>query len=163
MGILKGYLKFNNALNKVVGYIMMVLLAIMTVLIFWQVFARFVTNNPSTFSEEASRFMMIWLALLGSAFALRKRELVAVDVIYNALKGKKKRIITMIISVISIFFYLIMIIYGYKMANSISFQTAPTTGISMFWPMLAIPAGGLLLLLNAIAVSIEEFVNEEVD
>jgi TRAP-type C4-dicarboxylate transport system permease small subunit len=47
------------------------------------------------------------------------------------------------------------------MAQAISRQKAPSTGLSMFWPMLALPAGGLLMLLNTVALIIEEFIGKE--
>ena len=42
--------------------------------VLWQVFSRYVLNNPATFTEEVSRFAVIWLSLLGTAYACGKLE-----------------------------------------------------------------------------------------
>ena len=37
-----------------------------------------------------------------------------------------------------------------------AYQTAPATGMSMRWPMLALCAGGVLMFLNTLVVMIED-------
>ena len=37
-----------------------------------QVFTRYVLNDPSIFTEETSRLAIIWLSLLGTAYACEK-------------------------------------------------------------------------------------------
>jgi TRAP-type transport system small permease protein len=158
---LRQYVRLTNLLNKVVGYMLFIMLAVMSVLITWQVFARFVAGNSLTFSEEASRFLMIWLTLLGAAYAVKEGSLIAVDILQNKLTGKPAKVLKVIMSVSTSVFYIILIIYGFKMAQNVSFQTAPTTGLSMFWPMLAVPVGGALMLINTIASLIEDFIGKE--
>jgi TRAP-type transport system small permease protein len=158
---LRQYVRLTNLLNKVVGYMLFIMLAVMSVLISWQVFARFVAGNSLTFSEEASRFLMIWLTLLGAAYAVKEGSLIAVDILQNKLTGKPAKVLKVIMSVSTSVFYIILIIYGFKMAQNVSFQTAPTTGLSMFWPMLAVPVGGALMLINTIASLIEDFIGKE--
>ncbi|ANX13946.1 TRAP transporter [Fictibacillus arsenicus] len=158
---LRQYVRLTNLLNRVVGYLLFIMLAVMSVLITWQVFARFVAGNSLTFSEEASRFLMIWLTLLGAAYAVKEGSLIAVDILQNKLTGNRAKVLKVIMSVCTSVFYIILIIYGFKMAQNVSFQTAPTTGLSMFWPMLAVPVGGALMLINTVASLIEDFIGKE--
>ena len=39
-----------------------------------QVFTRYVLNDPAIFTEEASRIAIIWLSLLGTAYACGRME-----------------------------------------------------------------------------------------
>lgn len=158
---LRRYVRLADYINKGVGWLLFAMLAIMSILIFWQVFARFVIGDSLTFSEEASRFLMIWLTLLGAAYAIREGSLIAIDLLQSKLTGTAGQTVKVLMSVISCIFYVILIIYGFMMAQSVSFQTAPTTGLSMFWPMLALPAGGILMLINTIAVLVEDFIGKE--
>ncbi|WP_394140049.1 TRAP transporter small permease [Cytobacillus oceanisediminis] len=158
---LRKYIQLTDYINKVVGWLLFVMLAVMSVLISWQVFARFVVGESLTFSEEASRFLMIWLTLLGAAYAIKEGSLIAIDLLQSKLTGAAGRSVRTLMSVISCVFYIILIINGFMMAQSISFQTAPTTGLSMFWPMLALPSGGVLMLINTIAVLIEDYIGKE--
>jgi TRAP-type C4-dicarboxylate transport system permease small subunit len=159
---LRKYVQLTDYINKGVGWLLFVMLAVMSVLISWQVFARFVVGESLTFSEEASRFLMIWLTLLGAAYAIKEGSLIAIDLLQSKLTGALGKSVRTMMSIISCVFYIILIIYGFIMAQSVSFQTAPTTGLSMFWPMLALPSGGILMLINTIAVLIEDFIGKEV-
>ncbi|RSL33562.1 TRAP transporter small permease [Salibacterium salarium] len=157
--------KYNNIvdyINQGIGWVLAIMLMSMTVLIFWQVFARFVMGSPLTFSEEYSRFIMIWLTLLGAAYAYRKGTLISIDII-NEFAGKKvSRIFNSIVFFLSAIFAVVLVNYGMDMVIRVASQTAPSTGISMMWPNLAIPVGGLLIFLNSIALLIDEhFLREE--
>ena len=160
-GALKRYVSITNYINKGVGWLLFIMLAVMSILISWQVFARFVAGNSLTFSEEASRFLMIWLVMLGTAYSIKEGSIIAVDILQNILKGNMRKILRSIMAIIGCIFYVIMVVYGVKTAQAISFQTAPTTGLSMFWPMLAIPVGGAIMFINTIAVLIEDFIGKE--
>ena len=62
-----------NALRRGVDWLLggaiCVLMGAMVINVLWQVFTRFVIRDPSSFTEEAARYMMIWVGLLGSAYA----------------------------------------------------------------------------------------------
>lgn len=157
----KKYVSITSHINKGVGWLLFIMLAIMSVLISWQVFARFIVGSSLTFSEEASRFLMIWLVMLGTAYSIKEGSIIAIDILQSLLKGKLLKFLRLLMSLVGCAFYVIMIVYGFKMAQSVSFQIAPTTGLSMFWPMLAIPVGGVLMFINTISVLIEDFIGKE--
>jgi TRAP-type C4-dicarboxylate transport system permease small subunit len=47
-------------------------LAVISVLGLWQVVSRFVFEQPSTWTEEAMRRLMIWMVMLGTVAAPRR-------------------------------------------------------------------------------------------
>ena len=157
-GIARNYIRFNDAMNKVFGYFLAFVLAFMIVIIFWQVIARYVVGSSLSWSEELSRFLMIFLVLIGSSIALRDGKLIAVEVVQDALKGNAKKCLKIIAQLISIVFYVILIKYGMEVANSFGNQVAPGTRISMYFIYLSLPIGGLLLLMNSITCILEEFI-----
>ncbi|MFJ7969749.1 TRAP transporter small permease [Psychrobacillus sp. NPDC096389] len=158
--ILRTYLRFIDRLNKVMGYILTLLLAIMTAIIFWQVFSRFVVGSSLSWSEELSRFLMIFMILIGSSIALRNNELIAIEILLEKVENLSKKIVVITIHVISLVFFVILIKYGYSMAQSFTNQMAPGLGISMKYIYLALPLGGVLLLLNSLACIVEEIIGK---
>lgn len=144
-----------DGVNRVVGWILALLLAVMTALITWQVFARYVAGDSLTFSEEVSRFCMIWLTMLGAAYALRKGGLPAMDLLPSLLTGRRKLILNITAHLVSVAFYAVLVVYGLDIAQTVAYQNAPATGVSMMWPMLALCAGGALAILNTVAVVFE--------
>lgn len=159
--ILKTYLRFVDRVNKVMGYILTLLLAIMTAIIFWQVFSRFVVGSSLSWSEELSRFLMIFMIMIGASIALRHNELIAIEILLEKVENLSKKVVVITIHIISIVFFVILIKYGYSMAQSFSNQLAPGLGLSMKYIYLALPLGGVLLLLNSLACIVEEFIGKE--
>ena len=65
------YRRVVDWLNVLMRWFLATLLLVMVVLISWQVFARFVVGDSLTFSEEVSRFTMVWLVVVGAAYAAK--------------------------------------------------------------------------------------------
>jgi TRAP-type C4-dicarboxylate transport system permease small subunit len=78
-------------IDRLLGGSICVLMGAMVLNVLWQVFTRFVLRHPSSFTEELARFMMIWVGLLGSAYATGKKSHLALDLITASLHGAKKR------------------------------------------------------------------------
>lgn len=52
-------------LNRFLETVLSILVALMVVGCFWQVITRFLLHNPSKYTEELLRYMLIWLTMLG--------------------------------------------------------------------------------------------------
>ncbi|QOR39066.1 TRAP transporter small permease [Billgrantia diversa] len=142
--------------NRLIGLVLAGLLLVMTVLIFWQVFARFVVGSPLFFSDEIARFAMLWLTFLGAGYAYRKGALISVDIVLEYAGKTLGCLLRVIIVLCSALFAFIMVKYGYDLMDRVSGQTAPSTRISMMWPYMAIPAGGVVILINSLGLLLDE-------
>jgi len=158
--IAKKYIKLIDAINNIFGYVISIVLAFMAIIIFWQVFARFVMGDSLSWSEELSRFLMIFMIFIGCSIAVREGRMIAVDVIYERISLKTQKVIKILVHLISIVFYIILINFGYNLAESFGNQIAPGTNISMYFIYLSIPIGGILLFANSLANILEEFVGK---
>lgn len=83
---------FRLILDRLLGSIICVLMAVMVLNVVWQVFTRFVLGTPSSFTEEAARYMMIWAGLLGAAYAAGQKAHLALDLLTANLTGSRKRL-----------------------------------------------------------------------
>lgn len=144
------YRRVVDGLNVAVRWILAALMFVMTVLIGWQVIARFIVGESLTFSEEVSRFVMVWLVLLGAAYAAKNGRLMKVDIVEHLLSGKAKSTVIMVAGVLSIVFYLVLVVFGFFIVSAVSYQMTPATEVSMSIPMAALPVGGILLVINTI-------------
>ena len=66
--------KTKAAINLVLSTLCTVLLVFMTFLVIWQVFTRYVLNDPASFTEELVRYSLIWTGFIGAAYAFSTRE-----------------------------------------------------------------------------------------
>lgn len=147
--------------NRMIGWALAALLLVMTVLIFWQVFARFVVGSPLHFSDEIARFAMIWLTFIGAGYAYRKGLLISVDIVLEFAGPRISRLMRILIILASALFAFILVKYGFELVGRVANQTAPSTRVSMMWPYLAVPMGGIVILVNSVALLIDEILGIE--
>lgn len=145
------FLAVADTINLVVKWLLALILVVMTILIGWQVFARFIVGESLAFSEEVSRFLMVWLVILGAAYAARHGRLIKVDLLEHFLHGKLKTIAISTAAIISIVFYVILVFFGFFIVSAVSYQLSPATQLSMSIPMAALPVGGIFLIISTLA------------
>ena len=54
--------------DKIISSACILIVGAMTILVTYQVVARYLFNSPSAVSEVLSRYLFIWLVLFGSAY-----------------------------------------------------------------------------------------------
>ncbi|MFD2831168.1 TRAP transporter small permease [Corticicoccus populi] len=162
MNVLKSFVRVMEVFNKYVGYLLAIILAVMTLLIFWQVVSRHFFGTPLSWSEELARFLMIYLIMVGSALATKDGGMISVDILLEKFESTKfKPYIITIAQLLSIIFFVVLFIYGYQFAMNSFNQIAPGSQISMGWVYLSIPFGAVLLTINSITRIVSVFVGEE--
>lgn len=156
-GFLTTLVRGVDGINWVIGWLLAVLLAVMTVLISWQVFARYVMGSSLTFSEEVARFSAVWLTMLGAAYAYRYGSLIAVDLLVSIAGRRGGHMLRIVAALASAVFALVLLFQGLSITERVMSQTAPSTRISMAWLYAAMPAGAAMILINAVAIVADSF------
>lgn len=154
---LRGIVRFVDGVNWLVGWLLAALMLVMSVLISWQVFARYVVGHSLSFSEEVARFSMVWITMLGAAYAYRYGSLIAVDLLAAAGGPVFSRLLRVVVAIASCVFAWVLLTQGLAITERVAAQTAPSTRVSMAWLYASMPAGAALTLLNAIAIIAEDF------
>ncbi|MDD1780983.1 TRAP transporter small permease subunit [Enterovibrio sp. ZSDZ35] len=122
----------NKIINKGMEAILGSMFVFMLVLTIWQVASRFIFNDPSTFTEEALRFLIILLVIIGSGYATHNDLHFGMTLFSGALKGKKKKAIIIFNQAISLLFNVSVFIFGgYVSASSNMTQISPVLGIPL--------------------------------
>ena len=65
--LLAGLDKFSELYQKIMRPVLVFFYSILTVIILYAVFMRYVLNSAPSWSEEMSRYIMVWTALLSMA------------------------------------------------------------------------------------------------
>ena len=78
----------KGVVDRALAWACVVLMGASVLNVTWQVLARFVLGSPSGFTDELARFLLIWLGLLGAAYAVGQRMHLAIDLLPRALDGK---------------------------------------------------------------------------
>ncbi|QHE51653.1 TRAP transporter small permease [Pontibacillus sp. HMF3514] len=156
---MRAIIKSIDGFNKILGVLLAVLLMVMSAVVFYQVFSRFVLDESLRWSEELARYIMIWAVFIGSALAIRKMELISVDAIKELLPEKAIKVLNILVYLGSIVFLAVLVQYGFEMVSNVSTQTSPAMRIPMAWAYAAIPVGSIFMIINCIAIVIENIMN----
>lgn len=104
--------KFNRVIDKTLSTILIFLMGIMVLTIVWQVFTRFVTNDPSVFTDELSRYLLIWVGILGGAYTYSVKRHLALELIMPKLNDRNKMYLGIFVNLLVITFSSVVLIYG---------------------------------------------------
>ena len=144
-------------LMKVALWLAIALCIAMTVSTLGQVFCRHTQLFLFESSEEIARFSMCWLAMLGSAVALRQGRHLGVRVLVDRLPhGVYDKWLAPLIQLVMLAFFLLVVVKGWNFAMRGAYQVSPALMTPMMYPYLCLPVGGALMALSVIADMLQD-------
>ena len=151
----------KNILDRTLEILVMIVMAALVIDVSWQVFTRLVLKNPSTGTEELAVFMIIWVALLGSAVALNRGAHLGIDYFVGKL-SIRKRICTevFVFLCVALFSLCVMVIGGTSLvASTLNLgQVSAAWNIKIGYVYLAIPISGFFLVLYSVIGLVERII-----
>jgi TRAP-type C4-dicarboxylate transport system permease small subunit len=131
-------------LNWLVERVCALLIGIMVVVIWFEVVERYFLHLGFTWTEEFSRYVMIWAALLAVSCGAYYREHIGLDIVRRFLPEKTGRILFVCLDLVSLAFFLFLTWYGVGMTRAGLGQYASIFGMSMVVPFAAVPVSSAL-------------------
>ncbi len=131
-------------LNWVVERICALLVAGMVLVIWFGVIERYFLHMGYTWTEELSRYIMIWAALLAVSCGAFYREHIGLDIVGRFLPSRGARGLKIILDLVSLSFFLFLTWYGIDMAEDGLGQYATIFNITMVVPFAAVPVSAAL-------------------
>lgn len=156
--------KALNLIDSFLNRLLQALLLLITTAVTWQVFSRYILNNPSSFTEELARFLLIWLTLLGCAFAYRHNSHLGLDMVYTKANKMQQKIMYYVIHVcVGVFALCVMTIGGFALMNMTEQlgQASPVMGIDISLVYSVVPFSGLLIVIFALHAIIQPQLKSE--
>lgn len=124
-----------------------VLLAVLVATTLLQVLSRYVVRQPFDWTEEAARYLFVWVGMLGAGIAAKDRAHFFVDLLLERMPPRLGKYVTVVTGVVSSTFLLAVSWAALELALSNGVQDSPVLTIPMSVPYLAIPVGlGLMAL-----------------
>lgn len=141
----------KTVMTKLLAGIATVLLSVMTLLVLYQVFTRYVLDSPAAFTEELVRYFLIWTGFIGAAYAFLTREHMCLVLFRDNLKPEKRRILMIVLDVlILVFAILVITIGGFKLAMSARQVYSALLGIPRSLVYGMAPVSGLFIIMAQI-------------
>lgn len=140
--------KTAQILAKSTETVATILLIIVTILNLTQVAGRYFFNTGFSWTEEAMRFGMIWLMMLGSVACIFRVEHMGIEMLEQLAGPNKARFVKSALYSLASIFCILILYYGFPLALRNAAQIAPASGIPMIYPYMALPVGSLLMLIQ---------------
>lgn len=139
----------REQVDNIVKKLLIFLMGFMLINVVWQVFSRYILGTPSTFTEELARFLLIWVSLLGGAYASGQGMHLAINLLPNKLSENGKRKLSIFISLCIMLFALLAMVIGGGRLVYITFileQTSSALAIPLAYVYSVLPLSGLLII-----------------
>jgi len=147
-------MKAKKVVDRILEWALIVLMGGNVINVLWQVFTRFVLKDPSSWTEELARYLLIWVGLLGAAYAVGRKMHLAVDVLLARFKGKAQNTAQLIIQgLIFLFALAVMVVGGYRLVEiTLTLeQTSAALQIPLGYVYLVVPLSGVLIMFYTLA------------
>jgi TRAP-type C4-dicarboxylate transport system permease small subunit len=138
-------------------------LVLMTCIVMWQVFVRFVLNWSNTWTEITAVMLMSWFIFLGAAVGVRENYHLGFDVLLYALPPGGKKYLRTISDIVVLAFAIGMVIYGVQLVQLQWPARMPALGIPEGIRYLPLTGGGILITLFALERIVLRLKGHDVD
>lgn len=140
-----------KVLNKILETVLGIVVAVMVMGCFWQVFTRFILNSPSKYTEELLRYLLIWMTMLGVPYAYGKDSHLSINLITRSF-DKRAMLMTKIgIEVLILFLSVfVMIAGGFMVTTNSAGQISPALHMPMELYYACVPISGILMVVYCV-------------
>jgi len=140
----------ERGLSKGLEFFIISTMALLVVDVVWGVFSRYALGEQAKWTEELARFLLVWVTLLGGAFAFGTKAHLGVDYFANRLHPRARKVTAVVSHLVVLFFAgAILLVGGANVVSEalVLEQTTPALGWKMGYIYLALPISGFFVVL----------------
>lgn len=143
--------QLRNVIDKVMRVLNAAAMAVLTLLVIWQVFTRYILNSPSTWSEELAAYMFAWVTVFGAAYVFGKREHMNIPVVVERFSLRNQNSLKILAEVLNLIFTLTIMVYGgYEITKLTMGQMSSSLPLQMGYFYMCIPISGIFIALYSV-------------
>lgn len=143
--------KLEAILDKTMSSIMSLVMLVLIIFGTWQIFSRWILGDPSTFTDELLRYLLIWAGMIGAAYCFFHDKHIKLTLLTSRLKGKTLLILNIISEIAVIVFVVYVYIYGgYQMVVQNMTQLTAVMRLPMSMIYACLPVSGVFVILSKI-------------
>ncbi|MEL4014206.1 TRAP transporter small permease [Dryocola clanedunensis] len=141
------------AVDRAIATFSVLVMVALVVCVVWQVFSRYVLNQPSTLTDELARFLMIWVGLLGASYTVGAQRHLSIDFLAMLLPEQKKPLLSMVVNTLILLFAgLVIVSGGLKLIDKTlaTGQLSAAMQIPMGYVYIVLPLSGAIMMLYSL-------------
>jgi len=143
--------KFLDLLSRMSLLIAATSLVLMTIIISYQVIARYFFNDSPAWSERLSLVLLAYLVFFGAAVGVHERFHIRIDALRNAVPPRAGKAFDIFANLAVIIAGLVMLIAGLELTTTLWPFEIPSLGLPRGLALLPLPVSGALIIIFASA------------
>ena len=144
---------FLRIVDRLLSGALVLLVGAMVVSVTWQILSRYLFVVPAAWTEELARFLLIWIGMLGAAYAYRRRSHLGLDLLPGKLGGTGKASLNIVTHFVCLSFAAVVLVVGGGSLVTMTWelrQYSAAMGLPIAFVYVVIPASGVLICLFAL-------------
>ncbi|MCC8013720.1 MAG: TRAP transporter small permease [Eubacterium sp.] len=143
--------KIRTGLNKFLNLLAGISFAAMVLLTCWQVFTRYILQNPSSWSEELVSYLFAWMALIGASVVTGERGHMNIPVLVEKFGPAGRKVLAVFSEVIAFVFAAVILVYGGIQITVLAMgQLTSSLGVAIGIFYIVLPLCGVLNMIYAL-------------
>jgi TRAP-type C4-dicarboxylate transport system permease small subunit len=137
----------RRATDQIVSYLLIILMVLMLLQVIWQVFSRYILSHPSSITDELSRYLFMWIGLLGASYATGKNMHLSLTILPDRLSPLRRQKLEILINLTILLFAALVLVTGGIRLVYLTLtlgQTSASLRIPLGIIYSAIPLSGIL-------------------
>lgn len=153
--------KVDKCLSMIENAVIILGLSAMFLILLAQVIMRYVFSRPLTWSEEAARFIFVYVSFIGISYAYRQKGHIRMEVVVNLFPQAVRRGLEVLINLGTIAQFCYMIPFSFRFIGIQAGVKATATHIPMSIVYTALPLGMALSCVRLLISSLRIVWGEE--
>ena len=153
--------KVDICLSMIENAVIILGLSAMFLILLAQVIMRYVFSRPLTWSEEAARFIFVYVSFIGISYAYRQKGHIRMEVVVNLFPQAVRRGLEVLINLGTIALFCYMIPFSFRFIGIQAGVKATATHIPMSIVYTALPLGMALSCVRLLISSLRIVWGEE--
>jgi len=143
-----GWNFLSENLNRITGWVCIVLILFMTAEVIVAVFFRYALDAPIKWGEELARLVMGWAGLLGVSIALKEGEHIGLEALVSRLSGRSLAGCSLAAHSLVGIFLVVLLLWGINISIAAWGTFLPALQIKWTWSHLAVPVTAGIQLIH---------------
>ncbi len=141
---------FARGIERTLDALLGCAIAVMVGSMVWQVAGRYVFGHAPGWSEELSRYLMLWVTMLGAAAALRSGGHLSVTALVDSLGARGVAVVLALRDAVVVIAAGLLAWQGFWFAELNGAQESAAMEIPMTVPYGALPVGAALIVVMVV-------------
>ena len=146
--------KIGSVLDEICGFLIVLIIGAMVIITTAQIICR-IWFTALSWSEEVTRFLLIWSTFLGATCVYRRGGNIAITAVQGLFPEKVQKVLRILVHVVCFCLFAVLLYYGIKYCNK-QVRTAAALPIKMKYIFLCVPISMGICAFHALVLALEQ-------